>query len=84
LTPVWRAPVGAGIFSSPAVANVSNGIAYVGSLDGLVHAFNAATGAPLWTNSVGSALAASCRRRQSRTGSSTWAAGTPGSTPSTP
>src|SRR5271165_5523716 len=46
LTPVWRAPTGGPIFSSPAVANVANGIAYVGSLDGLLHAFSFSTGAP--------------------------------------
>jgi eukaryotic-like serine/threonine-protein kinase len=52
LTPVWRAPTGGAIFSSPAVANVANGIAYVGSLDGFLHAFSFSTGAPLWARPV--------------------------------
>jgi len=52
LTPVWRAPTGGAIFSSPAVANVANGIAYVGSLDGFLHAFSFSTGAPLWTRPI--------------------------------
>ena len=50
LTPIWKAPTGGPIFSSPSVATVANGIAYVGSLKGTLNAFNAATGALLWTN----------------------------------
>ena len=52
LTPVWRAPTGGAIFSSPAVANVAGGMAYVGSLDGFLHAFSFSTGAPLWTRPI--------------------------------
>ena len=50
LTPIWKAPTGGPIFSSPSVASVANGIAYVGSLKGTLNAFNAATGALLWIN----------------------------------
>jgi outer membrane protein assembly factor BamB len=43
---VWSAPVASGITSSPAVAN---GVAYVGTDDGTLYAFNAKTGAQLAT-----------------------------------
>jgi hypothetical protein len=42
----WSAVTGSPIFSSPAVAN---GVVYVGSDDGELYAFNAATGALLWS-----------------------------------
>ncbi len=41
---IWSAPVASGITSSPSVAN---GVAYVGTDDGTLYAFNAKTGANL-------------------------------------
>jgi outer membrane protein assembly factor BamB len=46
--PLWTASTGFIIDSSPAVAN---GIVYVGSQDGKLYAFDAATGAPIWRTS---------------------------------
>jgi eukaryotic-like serine/threonine-protein kinase len=50
LTQDWKAPTGAGIDSSPAV---DNGVVYVGSDDGELHAFKADTGTILWSTTVG-------------------------------
>jgi len=47
----WIAQTGAGIDSSPAVAN---GVVYVGSDDQRLHAFKANTGTPLWGDNAGS------------------------------
>jgi serine/threonine protein kinase/outer membrane protein assembly factor BamB len=46
----WKAPTGAGIYSSPAVAN---GIVYVGSDDGRLHAYNVISGRSLWAPTAG-------------------------------
>ncbi len=46
----WKAPTGAGIDSSPAVAN---GVVYVGSDDHSLHAFKVDTGASLWGQNAG-------------------------------
>jgi eukaryotic-like serine/threonine-protein kinase len=43
---LWTFDAGAGVFSSPAVAN---GVVYVASINDKVHALDASTGAALWT-----------------------------------
>jgi len=53
LDTLWVATTGSVVGSSPAVAN---GVVYVGSEDGRVYAFNAATGSTLWTATTGSAV----------------------------
>ena len=50
LVPDWKAGTGGGIDSSPAVAN---GVVYVGSDDGRLHAFKVDTGASLWGPNAG-------------------------------
>jgi outer membrane protein assembly factor BamB len=50
LTTAWTATTGADVTSSPAVAN---GLAYVGSEDGKLYAFDAMSGAVRWTASAG-------------------------------
>ena len=50
LIQAWTAPTGDSITSSPAVAN---GMVYVGSGDGKLYAFDAATGVQKWTSSAG-------------------------------
>jgi serine/threonine protein kinase/outer membrane protein assembly factor BamB len=45
LTQEWKAATGSGIDSSPAIAN---GVVYVGSDDGRLHAFKVGTGTSLW------------------------------------
>ena len=47
----WTYTMGAYSVSSPAIVN---GVVYVGSNDGYVHAFNASTGAKLWKYKTGS------------------------------
>ncbi len=46
----WKAGTGGGIDSSPAV---DNGIVYVGSDDGRLHAYNVSTGTSLWAPTAG-------------------------------
>ena len=46
----WTATTGNGISSSPTLVN---GVAYVGSYDGNIYAFNANTGTELWTYQTG-------------------------------
>jgi len=53
LTEAWSANTHGAVWSSPAVAN---GLAYVGSLDGSVYAFDVATGSTIWTRTTGSAV----------------------------
>jgi len=57
-TPLWTAQTqGEGqVYSSPAV---SNGIVYVGGYDGNLYAFNASSGALLWTASTGNSIESS-------------------------
>jgi outer membrane protein assembly factor BamB len=50
LTKAWEFQAGAGIVSSPAVFR---GRAYIGSSDGRLYAFDAATGTQLWTYAAG-------------------------------
>ena len=50
LTTRFTATTGAGVWSSPAVAN---GIVYVGSRDHKVYAFDATSGAVVWTATTG-------------------------------
>ncbi|SRR6266436_1614832 len=50
LTLDWKYTTGDTIVSSPAVVN---GVVYIGSDDGNIYAFNAATGALLWSYSTG-------------------------------
>ncbi len=52
----WKAPTGNFANSSPAVAN---DVAYVGSFDDNLYAFNATTGAQLWKASTGSSIVSS-------------------------
>ncbi|MGZ4704177.1 MAG: outer membrane protein assembly factor BamB family protein, partial [Acidimicrobiales bacterium] len=52
----WAAPTGAAVQSSPAIAA---GIAYVGSDDGSLYAFNATTGELQWSVATGGAVASS-------------------------
>ena len=52
----WAAPTGGAIQSSPAVVN---GVAYVGSDDGTIDAFDVATGDPKWSVPTGGAVASS-------------------------
>jgi len=63
-TPLWKAPTGNAIYSSPAVAtevinSTSTSVVYVGSNDGNLYAFNASTGAQIWSFSTGGAIVAS-------------------------
>jgi outer membrane protein assembly factor BamB len=46
----WKATTGGAIVSSPTLAK---GVAYVGSYDGNIYAFNANTGAQIWNYSIG-------------------------------
>ena len=50
LSLTWTATTGGGIISSPTLVN---GIAYLGSYDGNIYAFNASTGAQKWNYSTG-------------------------------
>ena len=52
----WRYTAGAGVDSSPAVAN---GRVYVGSFDSYLYALNASTGALLWRYTTGNAISSS-------------------------
>jgi len=49
LTQLWSAPVSGGIHASPVI---SNGKVFIGSGDGHMYAFDAATGATLWIGEV--------------------------------
>jgi outer membrane protein assembly factor BamB len=51
----WSAATGDAVASSPVVAG---GIAYVGSDDGSIHAYDATTGAPRWNRSTGGPIVA--------------------------
>ena len=53
LTLRWKYTTGDAILSSPVVVN---NVVYVGSFDGKVYAFNARTGAILWTYATGGAI----------------------------
>jgi len=46
----WKATTGRGVWSPPSVAN---GVVYVGSGDGNLYAFDAATGVTLWKAYLG-------------------------------
>ena len=48
--PLWNHATGGSVGSSPAVAN---GVVYVGTHDGNIHALSAATGAELWRYHAG-------------------------------
>ena len=52
----WAAPTGAAVESSPAIAA---GVAYVGSDDGKLYAFDATTGALKWSVTMGGAVVSS-------------------------
>ncbi|MGH9280748.1 MAG: PQQ-binding-like beta-propeller repeat protein, partial [Acidimicrobiales bacterium] len=56
LAPVWAAPTGDQVSSSPAVAN---GTVYVGSDDTRLYAMNAATGQILWSTITGGSVRSS-------------------------
>jgi outer membrane protein assembly factor BamB len=49
----WQSSINAAAVSSPTLVN---GVAYIGSLDKNIYAFNAATGAKLWTFATGFAV----------------------------
>jgi outer membrane protein assembly factor BamB len=54
--PLWTAPTGKDIESSPTVAN---GVVYVGSWDGKLYAFDARSGAQLWSFTTASEIISS-------------------------
>ncbi len=56
LTSKWTASTGGLIDSSPAVAS---GVAYIGSFDGKVYAFDVSTGAVKWATATGGTIASS-------------------------
>ena len=53
---IWSYSIGAMVSSSP---TVSNGVAYVGSMDHNVYALDAATGAMMWSYATGDAVQSS-------------------------
>jgi len=55
-SPLWVAPTGPQMGSSPAV---TNGVVYIGASDGKLYAFEAATGRALWTASTGGPIESS-------------------------
>jgi outer membrane protein assembly factor BamB len=50
---LWSAATGNAIYSAPVVAN---GVVYIGSADDNLYAYNAATGALLWSATTGSVV----------------------------
>jgi outer membrane protein assembly factor BamB len=67
LTPLWSDSNAGSVSTEPIVAS---GVVYYGSWDGLEHAVNATTGAPIWSTNLGSTTDSSCAPPESGVASS--------------